>query len=220
MSNVCALRARPDHAHPGELPGIGHQVTPGEVRPEDHVAGLGMQVDELLERHVRDAVRLDVAARDGGDQCRAARELGHLTGELAGAVSVDDARRVVGLIQHLDPPRLDDEEVAFAVPGGEQPVAVAEASEPRERATGKRRHLFVGEPGEREVGPVSVGHVLGASAYTAMQPLVADVPRGKPHKHPTSRAHVITDIDAVRHALVSRRQREQSSRRVKSGVIP
>ena len=65
-------------------------MTPGEERPEDHVAGLGMKVDELLERLVGDGVRLDVAAGDGGDECRAARELRHL-GELAGAVGVDDA---------------------------------------------------------------------------------------------------------------------------------
>ena len=106
---------------------LAQELPPGDERLQDDVAQVRMVVQELPQGVGRYLVDFAIAAGDGADDRRAAGQLRHVAGELAGPVDRDGLRLLAGFVHDLDLARLDDEELEVAVADLEElfPIRVA-----------------------------------------------------------------------------------------------
>ena len=107
--------ARADHADAHELAGLAQELAAGDERLHDDVAQVGVVVDELAQGLGRHLVDFAIPPGDGIDDRRAARQLGHVAGELPGPLDRDGPRGLPGFVHDLDLARLDDEELEVPV---------------------------------------------------------------------------------------------------------
>jgi hypothetical protein len=107
--------AGPDHPETDEVPGLAQELAPGDERLEDDVAQRGALIERRPERVARDLRRLALAPGHGADDRGAPGEMRDVTGELALPVDRDRLRTFAGMLEDLNLPGLDDEELEVPV---------------------------------------------------------------------------------------------------------
>jgi hypothetical protein len=125
--------ARSDHAQAGEAARLAQELPLVGERLEDEIAQRGATVEHVLEDVRRHGVHLAITAGDRRDDRRAAGQVRHVAGELAGPMDHQGPGRVVGGILDLDLARLDDEGLEVAVPRPDEGLAGLISLEPWER---------------------------------------------------------------------------------------
>ncbi len=113
-----------DELEPSEA-GADEQVAADLERDQELFTQAGHHAQQFAHLIGRDAQHAGGAARDGGDDDRAAGEHVDVAGEFARLVG-DDQRVVLGGIEDVEEARLDDEEVAVGLPGAEGRLAVGQ----------------------------------------------------------------------------------------------
>ncbi len=96
-------------------PDLVEEVAAGDEGPEDDVAQVRVDVQDLTQGIVRDLEDVALAPGDAAEDRRAPGQLGHLAGELPGPEGRDDLRLIAGVVDDLDLAGLDDVEVAVAL---------------------------------------------------------------------------------------------------------
>lgn len=161
-------------------------LPPGGLPAEEDAAAAVARLEEELNTALMkcDAASLDRLWDD------------EMTCELPLLMEGDSFRRVTPLVQDLDAPRLDDEELEGGVADLDQDVPVGIALERRRGAAGQRGDLGVAQDGKGDAVQILRGHVSTSRAYPTLRDPDRLRIRHAPRENPCDIGADISILDA------------------------
>ena len=162
--------AGPDHPETHEVSGLAQELAPGDERLQDDVAQHGALIERRPERVARDLRRLALAPGHGADDRGAPGEVGDVTGEFPLPVDRDRLRLLAGMIEDLDLPGLDDEELEVPVADRDEDLPVPKRPRHGARARLELPNLRVRQGGEGDGLERLLGHGVKPYCRTNRSP--------------------------------------------------